>query len=279
MHEFESIRSDPTVYRLANEYYPSNVRCLNVGSSFSRELCCGTHVESTRKIEDFLLVRIDARGQSNKRLYGVTGSYAKNIRHLFEKDFCKRFHRLETDKNQIPIDELFSECRYLRQTYLDERSLEFPYNKRANYSKKLQEIFPDKKLLRKYLLQQLTINPDQLYIQTKADLPIFEIGFMLLHYDDKEKKRQHQPFVVYVNFHQRLFIIYLKNPRQRNDLIQYLKAQFETALIDDFQSEDEKTRELFTKTKKLVVIKFPDHDRFDRLDFQRICTELFSTQF
>jgi len=148
-HDFNEIRSNSNIFRLTNESYPSRVRCLTIGDEFSRELCCGTHVRSTKEIEDFLLVRVDSKGQSNKRIYCLTGSFAENVRKSFENDFLRRFERLENERERIPIDELFSECQNLRETFLDERSLNFPQNQREKFYSRWQNLMPDKKIVEK----------------------------------------------------------------------------------------------------------------------------------
>ena len=252
---------------------------MNIDSTYSRELCCGTHVNSTSQIEDFLIVRVDSKGQSNKRLYCLTGSFAKHARELFENDFQRRFHYLEDNRETIPVDEIYSECRKLRDTYLDDRSLVFPYNQRATYLPRWQQLMPDKKLLRKYLLNQLKEHPDQKFIQSHVDLPIYEIGFMLLRYDDETNTRTHQPCVVYVNFAQQQLIIYLKNPRLRDSLIEWTRTRSQMKLLENFEHHDDQTRELFTKTKKLLVLQSTDTDSFNRMNFDDVCTELFATVF
>ena len=226
-HDYNSIRSDSNIYRLSNESYPSNVRCVNIGSSYSRELCCGTHVSSTSQIEDFLIVRIDSKGQSNKRLYCLTGSFAQNVRDLFINDFQKKFHYLEENRHTLPLDELYNECRKLREIYLDEKSFSYPYNQRWNYLHRWKELAPEKKSLRKYFFNQLNEDLNNHFMQSNVDLPIYDIGYMLLRYDDENNLRKHQPFVIYVNFQQKILIIYLKNPRQRNQLIEYMKDRYQ----------------------------------------------------
>jgi hypothetical protein len=252
---------------------------VNIDSNYSRELCCGTHVTFTSQIEDLLIVRVDSKGQSNKRLYCLTGSFAKHARELFENDFQRRFHYLEDHRAKIALDEIYSECRKLRDTYLDDRSLVFPYNQRATYLPRWQQLMPDKKLLRKYLLNQMKENPDQKFIQSHVDLPIYEIGFMLLRYDDETNTRTQQSCVVYVNFHQQLLIIYLKNPRLRDRLIQWTRARSQMRLLESFDQYDDQTRDLFTKTKKLLVLQSTDSDSFNRLNFDDVCNELFATVF
>lgn len=276
---FDDIRSNSKIYRLTNESYPSEVRCLSIGSSFSQELCCGTHVSSTREIQDFLLVRVDSRGRSNRRLYGVTGSFAENVRHNFENDFLKRFQHLEQNQNEIQLDELFGAARKLRENYFDERSLNFPYNERQNYFPRLLNLIPDKKLLRKYLVKQLSDDLNRSFIQSNADLPIYEIGFMLLHYDDPTNSRQNQPFVVYFNSNQRWMIVYLKNPRQRNQLVEFVTNRWNFDLFEDFHHFDQQTQDLFRTTKKLAVFRMKNDQDFDRLNFDRISNELLSTRF
>lgn len=278
-HDYNSIRSDSNIYRLSNESYPSNVRCVTIGSSYSRELCCGTHVSSTGQIEDFLLVRVDSKGQSNKRLYCLTGSYARNVRDLFANDFQKKFHWLENHRQEIPLDELFNDCRKLREKYLDERSFLFPYNQRLDYLIRWKELIPDKKILRKYLLNQLHEDFKKNFIHSNVDLSIYEIGFMLLRYDDEKNLRKHQPFVIYVNFQQKILIIYLKNPRQREQLIEQMKNHYEMNVLSNFDENDQATRELFSTTKKLLVFQPINVESFDRMDFSQICTELFSHVF
>ena len=274
-HDYNSIRSDSNIYRLSNESYPSNVRCVTIGSSYSRELCCGTHVCSTDQIEDFLLVRVDSKGQSNKRLYCLTGSFAKTVRDLFENDFQKKFHWLENHRQEIPLDELFNECRKLREKYLDERSFLFPYNQRANYLTRWKQLIPDKKILRKYLLNQLHNDPKKNFIHSHVDLPIYEIGYMLLRYDDE----RNQPYVIYVDYQQRILIVHLKNPRQRERLIEQMKNRYQMNSMNDFHGYDEATRELFTVTKKLVVFKAMNEESFDRMDFSQMSSELVSHVF
>jgi hypothetical protein len=278
-YNYNSIRSDPNIYRLSNELYPSDVRCVNIGSSYSRELCCGTHVSSTNQIEDFLIVRVDSKGQSNKRLYGLTGLFAKNVRYLFQNEFQKQFHYLETNRNQISLDELYNECRKLREIYLDERSFLFPYNQRFNYLNRWKELIPDKKILRKYLSNQLNKDINNNFIQSNVDLPIYEIGYMLLRYDDENNIRKHQPYVIYINFQQKILIIYLKNPRQRDQFIQHMKNHYQMNVVTNFEEYDQQTRELFTVTKKLVVFQPIDKDSFDQINFHQMCNELFSYVF
>lgn len=278
-HEYNSIRSDSNIFRLPNESYPSDVRCVNIGSSYSRELCCGSHVSSTGQIEDFLIARVDSKGQSNKRLYCLTGGFAKDVRDFFENDFQKKFHWLETHRNEIPIDELFNECRKLREIYLDEKSFLFPYNHRLDYLNRWKELIPDKKILRKYLSNQLHEDLEKNFIHSNVDLPIYEIGFMLLRYDDEKNLRKHQPFVIYVNYQQKILIVYLKNPRQRERLIEHMKDRYEMNAMTNFEDYDEQTRELFTGTKKLVVFHPINENSFDQMDFSRICPQLFSHVF
>ncbi|CAF3794803.1 unnamed protein product [Rotaria magnacalcarata] len=274
-HKYNSIRSDLNIYRLSNELYPSDVRCVNIGESYSRELCCGTHVSSTNEIEDFLIVRVDSKGQSNKRLYCLTGSFAKNVRYLFENDFQKQFHYLKQNHDQISVDELYSQCRKLREIYLDEKSLLFPFNQRSEYLNHWHKLMPDKKILRKYLLNQLNEDSKKNFIHSNVDLPIYDIGYMLLRYDDENNTRKHQPYVIYINFQQRLMIVYLKNPRQRSQLIEKMRNQSEMTMIENFENYDQQTQDLFTTTKKLIVFKPIDKNRFDRMNFQQMCDELF----
>lgn len=252
---------------------------MSIGSSYSRELCCGTHVNSTGQIEDFLIARVDSRGQSNKRLYCLTGAFAKHVRDLFENDFQKKFHWLEAHRNFIPIDELFTECQHLREIYLDEKSFLFPYNQRAEYVHRWKELIPDKKILRRYLSNQLHEDLTKNFIHSYVDLPIYEIGFMLLRYDDEKQMRKHQPFVIYVNYQQKISIIYLKNPRQRERLIEQMKNRYQMNAMTNFDDYDQQTRELFTVTKKLVVFHPEDEQSFDQMDFSRISSELFSDVF
>jgi len=278
-HHYNSIRSDPNIYRLSNESYPSDVRCVNIGSSYSRELCCGTHISSTKQIEDFLIVRVDSKGQSNKRIYCLTGSFAKNVRYLFENEFEKKFHFLEENQTKIPLDELYNECRKLREIYLDERSLAFPYNQRLNYLNRWKKLAPEKKILRKYLVNQLNQDLNNDFIQSNVDLPIYDIGYTLLRYDDEKNIRKHQPYVIYINFQQKILIIYLKNPRQRDRLIQQMKNRYQMTMITNFEDYDEQTRDLFTTTKKLIVFQPIEKDLFDKINFHHMCTELFSNVF
>ncbi len=278
-HNYNSIRSDPNIYRLSNELYPSNVRCVNIDSTYSRELCCGTHVSSTSQIEDFLIVRVDSKGHSNKRLYCLTGSFAKHVRYLFENDFQNQFHYLEQHQNEISLDKLYNSCRKLREIYLDDKSLLFPYNQRFNYLNRWQKLIPEKKVLRKYFTDQLNKDLKKNFIQSDVDLPIYDIGYMLLRYDDENNTRKHQPYVIYVNFHQEILIIYLKNPRQRIQLIEHMKNYYKMNIITNFESYDEQTRELFTITKKLAVFQPIEKDSFVKINFQQMCDELFSNVF
>ena len=279
LHNYDSIRSDPNVYRLPNEFYPSNVRCVNIGTSYSHELCCGTHISSTKQIEDFLIVRVDSKGQSNKRIYCLTGSFAQNIRYLFESEFQKKFHYLEDNQNEISLDKLYNECRKLYEIYLDDKSLLFPFNQRSIYFNRWLKLIPEKKTLRKYLLNQLHSDLTKNFIQSNVDLPIYDIGYMLLRYKDTTNSRQHQPYIIYINFHQKNLIIYLKYPRQRNQLIEYMKTHYKMNSVTNFDNYDQKTRELFTVTKKLVVFQPINKDLFDKMNFHRICDELFSHAF
>lgn len=177
------------------------------------------------------------------------------------------------------MDELFNECRKLRELYLDEKSLLFPFNQRSNYLDRWHKLTPDKKILRKYLTNQLNEDLKKNYIHSNVDLPIYEIGFMLLRYNDENNTRKHQPFVVYVNFQQELLIIYLKNPRQRNQLIEKMKNHYDMNSLGNFENYDEQTRDLFSTTKKLVVFEPIDREKFHKMNFQQICDELFSTVF
>ena len=274
-HDFNEIRSNSNIFRLTNESYPSRVRCLTIGDEFSRELCCGTHVRSTKEIEDFLLVRVDSKGQSNKRIYCLTGSFAENVQKSFSNDFLRRFERLENERERIPIDELFSECQNLRETFLDERSLNFPQNQRENFYSRWQNLMPDKKLLRKFLLAQLNDDPTRLFIRSNVDLPIYEIGFMLLRYDDSTGQRQNQSAVFYVNFHQNFVVVYLKNPRQRDEFVRLLTKRLQMNFVENFHAFDDQTRQLFSKTKKLLVFKDENVEHFHQLDFSTIFTEIF----
>ncbi|UJR38154.1 hypothetical protein I4U23_030831 [Adineta vaga] len=277
--DYNSVRFDSTISRLPNETYPSNVRCVNIGSTYSRELCCGTHVLSTSDIEDFLIVRIDSKGHSNKRLYCVTGSFAKQIRNLFENDFQKRFHYLETNQHQISFDHLYNECQNLRETYLNEKSLSFPYNQRLNYLDRWHRLTPEKKSLRKYFTNQLNQDLTKNFMQSNVDIPIYEIGYMLLRYNDETNQRKHQPYVIYVNFQQKILIMYLKYPRQRDQLIEYMQNHYKMNAMTNFDQYDQQTRDLFTITKKLVVFQPIDKDFFDQMNFDQISTELFSHVF
>jgi hypothetical protein len=252
---------------------------VNIGSSYSRELCCGTHVSSTSEIEDFLIVRVDSKGQSNKRIYCVTGSFAKNVRDLFENDFKKKFHYLEENQNKISLDELYNSCQKLREIYLDEKSLLFPYNQRFNYVNRWKKLIPDKKILRKYFYNQLNKNLDNNFIQSNVDLPIYDIGYMLLRYNDENNLRKHQPYIIYINFHQKILIIYLKNPRQRDQLIKHMKNNYQMKQITNFEDYDQQTRDLFTITKKLIIFQPIEKNSFDKINFPHITTELFSTVF
>ena len=265
------MRSDPSVYHLSNESYPDEVRCLSIGSAYSRELCGGTHVSSTGEIDDFLLVRVDSKGRSNKRLYCSTGPFARHVRRLFVDDFQPRFAQLETNGARLPLDELYSECRSLRETYLDEDSLLFPANQRERFVQRWQELVPEKKLVRKYLLRQLQDDPKKLFIESRVDLPIYDIGFMLLRADDPTNSRVDQRAVVYVNRHQRLLIICLKRPRERSAVIEFIQRRFSLQLISEFESFDQPTRHLFGSTKKLLVFTGRDAP-----SFEQICSELFS---
>jgi len=252
---------------------------VNIGSTYSRELCCGTHVSSTSQIEDFLIVRVDSKGQSTKRIYCLTGLFAEKVRYLFENDFKKTFDYLEKNQNKIPLDELYNSCRKLREIYLDEKSLLFPYNQRLNYLNRWKNLIPDKKILRKYLLNQLNENLKNNFIQSNVDLPIYDIGYMLLRYNDENNLRKHQSYVIYINFDQKILIFYLKNPRQRDQLIKHMKNHYQINQITNFEDYDEQTRDLFTITKKLIVFQPIDKDSFDKINFQDMCTELFSNVF
>lgn len=278
-HTYNSIRSDPNICQISNESYPNEVRCVNIDSTYSRELCCGTHVSSTKQIEDFLLVRVDSKGQSNKRLYCVTGRFAAQIRNLFHNDFQKRFSNLETNRDHLPLDELYDECRKLREIYLDEKSLTFPFNQRSNYYNRWKELMPDKKLLRKYLSNQINDNLKRNFISSNADLPIYDIGFMLLRYNDENNLRRHQSFVIYINSAQKILIFYLKNPRQREKIIEHMKTKYRMKHIDNFDEYDQQTRDLFTTTKKLLVFQPNEINFFEKTDFDQLTTKLFSIDF
>lgn len=233
-------------------------------------------MSSTGEISDFLLVRVDSKGQSNKRLYCSTGPFAQHVRQLFVDDFQRRFDQLEENRTRLPLDELYSECRRLREVYLDDKSLMFPYNQRDAYVKRWQELIPDKKLVRKSLLNQLHEDPKKLFIHSNVDLPIYDIGFMLLRYDDPNNTRADQPAMIYLNSRQRLLMVYLKKPRQRSAWIERIEDRVPLQLMNDFESCDELTRALFTSTKKLLVFTARDAQTFDQLNFDQMCTELFS---
>jgi hypothetical protein len=233
-------------------------------------------VPSTRIIDDFLLVRVDSKGHNNKRIYGLTGPSAKHVRQQFENDFQPEFHYLEQHRHDIPLDEFYHRCRQLHSKYLDEKSIAFPYSQRSTYLTRWQHLLPDKKHLRKYLLDQLNNNIEQNFIQSHVDLPIYDIGYMLLRYNDANRTRQSQPYVIYVNYEQRLVLVYLKNVRQRQCLIDLLTTRFPLIFNTNFDNYDEQTRDLFTSTKKLLVFRTHDNESFDKLNFSRISAELFA---
>lgn len=278
-YNYNSIRSNSNIYRLSNESYPSEVRCVNIGSSYSQELCCGTHVSSTGDIEDFLIVRVDSKGQSTKRIYCLTGLFAKNIRNLFENDFQEKFNYLEENQDKISLDELYNSSRKLYEIYLDDKNLSFPYNQRMNYLNRWKKLIPEKKILRKYFFNQLNKDLTKNFISSNVDLPIYDIGYMLLRYQDENNLRKHQPYIIYVNFHQKILIIYMKNPRQREEFIKHMDANYQMNLITNFNNYDKQTYDLFTITKKLLVFQPIEKDQFDKIDFHNMCSQLFSTVF
>jgi hypothetical protein len=252
---------------------------VNIGSSYSRELCCGTHVSSTSQIEDFVIVRVDSKGHSNKRIYCLTGIFAKNVRDLFANEFKKKFDYLEDYQNEISLDRLYNECRKLREKYLDDKSLLFPYNQRLNYLNRWEKLIPEKKTLRKYFFNQLNKDLKENFLQSNVDLPIYDIGYMLLRYNDENNLRKHQPYVVYINFDQKILITYLKNPRQRNQLIDHMRDRYQMNTITNFEEYDQQTRDLFTTTKKLIIFQPIENNSFDKINFQHLTNELFSTVF
>jgi hypothetical protein len=102
---------------------------------------------------------------------------------------------------------------------------------------------------------------------------------MLLRYDDEKNIRKHQPYVIYINLQQKILIIYLKNPRQRDQSIQQMKTRYQMNTITNFEDYDEQILDLFTITKKLVVFQPIEKDLFDKINFHQMCTELFSNVF
>ncbi len=117
------------------------------------------------------------------------------------------------------------------------------------------------------------------YLQSNVDLPIYDIGYMLLRYNDENNLRKHQPFLIYINFHQKLLIIYLKNPRQRDQLIDYMEKHHQMNVITNFDEYDQQTHDLFTITKKLIIFQPNETNSFEKINFQHLTDQIFSTVF
>ncbi|MDG2208172.1 MAG: alanine--tRNA ligase [Pirellulales bacterium] len=97
---------------LFGEKYPDPVRMITIGD-FSRELCGGTHLESTAEVQCFEIVSEESVSAGTRRIVALTGEKALQHREAASAVLSKLAEQLKVDLKQVPAA-VESLARYVR---------------------------------------------------------------------------------------------------------------------------------------------------------------------
>ncbi|MEE2780605.1 MAG: alanine--tRNA ligase [Planctomycetota bacterium] len=97
---------------LFGEKYPDPVRMITIGD-FSRELCGGTHLESTADVQCFEIVSEESVSAGTRRIVALTGEKAHQHREAASAVLSKLAEQLKVELKQVPAA-VESLARYVR---------------------------------------------------------------------------------------------------------------------------------------------------------------------
>ncbi|CAF4867173.1 unnamed protein product [Pieris macdunnoughi] len=106
------LSSEDDIMTVPGETYPeTGLRVVTYSPPLvSRELCCGTHVPSTKVIGDFCITSVKAANSQNPTLFALTGDFALEARELF----C-RAEKLSQVTDLADPERIQNEVEYIRQ--------------------------------------------------------------------------------------------------------------------------------------------------------------------
>ncbi|AKU80273.1 alanine--tRNA ligase [Spiroplasma turonicum] len=141
---------DYNALALFTEKYDSTVRVIKFGS-FSCELCGGTHVKSTKEIEDLLITNIESKGSGLYRYsaltsYSAINNYLNNLQNLFKEEVEKIREKVISYKNVVSCEKILNKLESfnkikLKKDNIDEVKVLVEEIKEEN--RKLQKEFRD----------------------------------------------------------------------------------------------------------------------------------------
>lgn len=86
---------------LFGEKYPDPVRMVSMGS-FSKELCGGTHLESTGQVEAFEIIAEESVSSGTRRIEAITGKRAVELQQRVRRDVRELCSLLGTTPEKLP---------------------------------------------------------------------------------------------------------------------------------------------------------------------------------
>lgn len=86
----QKLLSTPDIVLVPGEVYPdTGLRLVQIGTSTSKELCCGTHVQNTSHLTDFCLVNVKLTGRASYIFTAIVGDAAKEAHKLGQELFMQ----------------------------------------------------------------------------------------------------------------------------------------------------------------------------------------------
>ena len=136
---------------LFGEKYGDTVRVVTM-DSFSKELCGGTHVESTIEIDKFIIKNEKAIASGVRRIHALTGKHVENYlkdrvkaKKLLEQASKKRILKKENQSNMleaIDIEKMIKNHKYVKSIpFINEEIILGSKNDLKKLNTKLNSIF------------------------------------------------------------------------------------------------------------------------------------------
>ena len=113
---FEDAQNHPEIKQFFGEKYGKKVRVVDI-SSYSKELCGGTHVNSLGTIGSFRIAKEGSIAKGIRRIEAVTGPYAENLRYQIEDQLFNLSNMLKSNLPKLDetVKDLIKENERLKE--------------------------------------------------------------------------------------------------------------------------------------------------------------------